>query len=137
MEKINVRITLMEAMLGTSPNNAEIYREFFAPKAPNDATADEEAEALAREQEGIKGMTVFPRNEDGKPFIYDYMIKGAFKDACQMLARLKNGNESSRIKAFKKIIDGLKSPSCLMERLACASVRFAHRPRRASVSRLP
>ena len=111
MEKIRVRITLAEAMLGTSPNNEEIYREFFAPKAPNEATADEEAEALAREQEGIKGMTVFPRTEDGRPFLYDYMIKGFFKDSCQMLARLKNGNESSKLKAFKKVIDGLIFPA--------------------------
>ena len=56
-------------------------------------------------------MTVFPRTEDGRPFVYDYQIKGMFKDACAMLGRLKNGNESSKLKAYKKVIDGLIFPS--------------------------
>lgn len=112
MEKIKVRLTLTEAMLGTSPNNEDIYLDFFAPKAPNEATAEEEAEALSSVEDSIKGMTIFPKlEENGRPFIYDYMIKGAFKDACQMLAKLKNGNESSKIRAFKKIIDGLIFPA--------------------------
>ena len=61
-------------------------------------------------------MTVFPRDNQGRPFLYDYQIKGFFKDACSMLSRCggkdSNGkkaevNESSKIKAYKKIIDGL------------------------------
>lgn len=27
-------------------------------------------------------MTVFPRDKDGTPFIWDYQMKGMFKDAC-------------------------------------------------------
>lgn len=122
MKKIRVRATLTEPMLGTSPNNEEIYREFFAPKAPNDATADEEAEALSRVEEGEKKSTVFPRGDSGRPIIYDYQIKGFFKDACSMLARLtgkdpetgkklKASNESGKLTAYKKIIDGLIFPS--------------------------
>lgn len=111
MEIMKVRLTLIEKMLGTSPNNPEIYKEFFAAKAPNEATAEEELETLPTD--GEKGMTVFGRRiEDGRPFLYDYHIKGFFKDSCQMLARLKNsGNESSKIKAYKKIIDGLIFPA--------------------------
>ena len=33
-------------------------------------------------------MTVFPRTEDGRPFLYDYQIKGFFKDACGCLSRV-------------------------------------------------
>jgi len=106
--EIKVRLTLTEQMLGTSPSNPEIYKEFFAAKAVNEATAEEEEEALygGEQRQG----TIFPRTEDGRPFVYDYMIKGFFKDSCQMLARLKNGNESSKLKAYKKIIDGLIFP---------------------------
>ena len=111
MEKIKVRLTLTEQMLGTSPNNPEIYKEFFAGKAPNEATAEEELETIP--VDGEKGMTVFNRRvEDGRPFLFDYHIKGFFKDACQMLNRLKDsGNESSKIKAYKKTIDGLIFPA--------------------------
>lgn len=109
--KIKVRLTFTESILGTSPNNEEIYREFIASKAPNTATEDEEVEALPLDEQIEKGTTVFPRTEDGVPFVYDYQIKGMFKDACQMLSRLKNGNESCKIKAFKKVIDGLIFPS--------------------------
>lgn len=122
MKKIKVRLTLTEPMLGTSPNNEDIYREFFAGKAPNEATAEEEIEAIDRVEEGEKGMTIFPRTEDGKPFLYDYQIKGFFKDSCAMLSRLtgkdpetgkkaKAVNESGKLTAYKKIIDGLIFPS--------------------------
>lgn len=49
------------------------------------------------------------------PFFYDYQIRGGFKDACALLQRAaivdENGKkvgttESSKIRAFKKIIDG-------------------------------
>lgn len=110
MEKIKVRLTLTEQMLGTSSNNPDIYREFFAARAVNEATAEEELEALP--MDGEKGKTVFFRAEDGRPMLYDYHIKGFFKDACQMLGRMKSsGNESSKIRAYKKVIDGLIFPA--------------------------
>ena len=109
MTKFKVRLTLTEEMLGTSPGNPDIYRDFFAGKAPNEATAEEEEEALTRTELIEKSMTQFPKLEGTlRPFVYDYQIKGMFKDSCQMLARLKtSGNESSKLKAYKKIIDGL------------------------------
>lgn len=110
MEKIKVRLTFTESVLGTSPNNEEIYRDYIASTNPE--TVDEEVEALPIDEQIEKGTTVFPRTKDGVPFIYDYQIKGMFKDACQMLARLKNDkNESCKIKAYKKVIDGLIFPS--------------------------
>ena len=52
-----------------------------------------------------KGKTIFPK-VDGVPVLYDYQIKGFFKDSCGMLSRIKT-SESSKLKAYKKIIDGL------------------------------
>ena len=111
MKKLNVRITFLEALLGTSPANKSIYTDFIGSKAPNAETLEEEIEALGAEAVTEKGMTVFPRTEDGMPFLYDYQIRGFFKDACGMLARIGGKgaavNESGKLKAYKKVIDGL------------------------------
>ena len=50
-------------------------------------------------------MTIFPK-ENGIPFLWDYQIKGFFKDACGMMRKV-SGNVSSKMKAYKKEIDGL------------------------------
>lgn len=116
MKTIKVKLTTTEGMLGTSPFNEEIYRDFIGSKSPDAATVEEEVAALGADAVTEKGMTGFPRDEDGKPFVYDYQIKGFFKDACSMLNRVggkdENGkkkklNESSKLTAFKKIIDGM------------------------------
>ena len=61
-------------------------------------------------------MTVFPRDENGRPAFWDYQIKGFFKDACSMLGRIggktetgkkRAVNESGKLTAYKKVIDGL------------------------------
>lgn len=120
MEKIKVKLTLIDGMLGTSPANEEVYREFIGSKAPDAPSVDDEVAALGADAVAEKGRTVFPRLEDGTPFIYDYQIKGFFKDACGMLSRLsgkdENGkkkkavNESGKLTAYKKVIDGLIFP---------------------------
>ena len=121
MAKIKVKLTLMEGMLGTSPANEEVYREFIGSKAENAATVEDEVAALGVDAVVEKGRTIFSRMEDGTPFLYDYQIKGFFKDACQMLSRLtgkdpetgkkkKAVNESGKITAYKKVIDGLIFP---------------------------
>ena len=39
------------------------------------------------------------------PFIFDYQLRGMFKDTCGLLSRAKN-NKSSDLKAYKKQVDG-------------------------------
>lgn len=106
MKKIDVKITFTEGILGTSPNDEEIYANFIASKAPDASTIEDEIAAVGSDEVIEKGTTVFPRTEDGIPFMYDYQVKGFFKDACGMLARVKT-TKSSKIKAYKKVIDGL------------------------------
>lgn len=93
-----------------------VAREFIASKAPDAATVEDEVAALGADAVADKGMTVFPRDPDGRPIFYDYQIKGFFKDSCGMLSRIggktetgkkKAVNESGRITAYKKTIDGL------------------------------
>ena len=106
MKKIKVKITFTESVLGTCSANADIYREFIGSKAPDASTIEDEVEALGADAVAEKGMTVFPKTEDGVPFFYDYQIKGFFKDTCGGLRKIK-GTESSKIKAYKKEIDKL------------------------------
>lgn len=102
---MNVRLTFLEPILGTWPSNENVARDFIASKAPDAATIEDEIAAIGADAVADKGMTVFPR-VDGRPVLYDYQIKGFFKDACGMLARVKT-KKSSTLKAYKKIIDGL------------------------------
>ena len=105
MKELKIRVTLEEEMLGTASARQNIHHEYIASKAPNAPSVKEEIEAIGEEQVERMAMTIFPR-VDGNPVMWDYQIKGLFKDACGMLRKV-TGSESSKIKAFKKEIDGL------------------------------
>jgi len=102
---MKIKITFLEETLGLSPSSPEILDEFIASKAPDAMSVEEEIEALGEEAVINKSKTIFPRI-DGKPIIWDYQMKGYFKDACGMLARAK-GTKSSQLTAYRKTIDGL------------------------------
>lgn len=118
MKNMKIRITLLDEMLGTAPNDKEIYGNFIASKSPDASTIEEEIASVGVDEVVEKSMTVFSRDENNQPFIWDYQIKGFFKDACGMLQRVsgkdettgkkkKAVNESGKITAYKKVIDGL------------------------------
>lgn len=114
---MKVKITFLEPVLGTWPNNKNIAEEFIASKAPDASTIEEEIATLGIDAVTEKGKTVFPRNEAGEPVLYDYQVKGFFKDACGMLRRIggkdektgkkKAANLSGKLTAYKSVIDGL------------------------------
>lgn len=106
MKELKVKLTFTEEVLGTASNNPEIHDEFIASKAPDAPSRAEEVEALGVEEVVKKDITVFPKLEDGTPFVWDYQVKGFFKDTCSALKKV-SGTKSSKIKAFKKEIDGL------------------------------
>lgn len=103
---MKVKVTFTEGILGMMPAKKDILSEYIASKAPDAATRAEEVEALGAEEVERKEMTIFPRDEQGRPFLYNYQIKGAFKDICGML-RNADGTKSKELKAYKKNIDGL------------------------------
>lgn len=106
MRILQCKLTTIEAMLGTASNNKELHSEFIASHAPDAPSREEEIAAVGVDEVIEKGMTVFSRNKDGNPILWDYQIKGFFKDACGVLRKVK-GTKSSKIKAYKKEIDGL------------------------------
>lgn len=104
--EMKVRMTLIEGLLGTLPNNKAVYEEWIASKAPDAKSKEEELESLPVADVVDKGKTVFPRTKDGKPFMYDYQLKGYFKEKCSFLRQI-TGSVSASMTAFKKKIDGL------------------------------
>ena len=106
LETLKIRITLTEEMLGTASGNPDLHREYIASKAPDAERKEEEVARLGVDAAAEKQMTVFPRSEDGKPFLWDYQVKGFFKDACGMLRNVP-GTQSAALTSYKKKIDGL------------------------------
>ena len=106
MYTIKCRVKFMEELLGTASNNPEIHSDFIASKAPDAKSAEEEIAAIGVEESIEKSMTVFPRSPNGEPILFDYQVKGFFKDACGVLRKV-TGTKASKIKAYKKEIDGL------------------------------
>ncbi len=105
MKTIKVKLTFLESVLGTCPNNTEIYTEFIGSKAKDAPTLAEEEEALGDDVVAEKGTTVFPRDNDGTPIFWAYQIEGFFKGTCGFLRSVPD-TKSSKVKAYKKTIDG-------------------------------
>lgn len=103
--EMKVRLTTTEEMLGTASNDKEIHERFIASNAPDAPTREEEISAVGVEELIERSMTVFPRGKDGKPILWDYQLKGFFKDACGVLRKVSK-SKSSACKAYKKEIDG-------------------------------
>jgi len=104
--EMKVRVTFINPVLGTASANKDLYRDYIASKAPNEEAREEEVESIDENDVEVKAMTVFSRLEDGTPHLWDYQIKGFFKNACGAL-RNADGTESSKIKSYKKHIDNL------------------------------
>mgnify|MGYP000322706229 CR=1 FL=1 len=95
-----VELTFTTELLGTVPRKA-VYATYIASKALD---VEDELETAPGEIED-RGWTGF-HLRDGKPIVYDYTIKGFFKDACGALRRV-GGTHSARLRSYKKVIDTL------------------------------
>ena len=106
MRELRVKLTLTDEALGMMPMDKEIHETYIAGKAPDAPKIAEEIEAVGVEGVVEKTMTIFPKLADGTPFVWDYQIRGFFKDAIGMLRRIKT-NKCAKITAYKKVVDGL------------------------------
>ena len=105
MTDLRVRVTFLEEVLGTASSDPNVHSEFIASKAPDAPSREEEVAALGVDAVIEKGRTVFPRNAEGTPIFWNYQIRGYFKDSCGFLRNVPD-TKSSKVKAFKKKIDG-------------------------------
>lgn len=100
MQHYTVKLTFTTELLGTAPMDGHLYTRYIADKVAEEV-ADEEVATITEE----KGVTGF-RRENDIPILLDYMIKGFFKETCSMLRRNPK-YLSTKIRAFKKIVDGM------------------------------
>lgn len=121
--ELKVRITFTEELLGSAPSDPKIYENFIATRAKEDERdkTQEEIESISnRNNMQVEGdgelnpefdvddappsITVFSRTEDGTPIIWDYQVKGFFKNAAK--AYYAVGGDS-KLTSFKTKIDNL------------------------------
>lgn len=134
MKEIKARVIFIEDLLGTAVNDDEVYRNYIASKSPNASTIEDEVASIGVDEYAERQMTVFPRTSNGKPFIYDYQWKGYFKETCSFLKKVPD-TASSKIKAFKKQIDGLifiKERQCVIN--VNGNITLCQRPLRAQTA---
>jgi hypothetical protein len=84
---------LIEEMLGTACQNAEVHEEFIASKSKDAEKVKEELESLPADELMQKAVTVFHRDEDGTPILYDYQIKGFIKEQFRIALALTTGQK--------------------------------------------
>lgn len=109
MKDIRIKFYFFEEVLGTASFNKELHDEFIASKAPDALSRKEEVEALGVGEVVEKSMTGFARDDHGNPIVWDYQFKGMLKDAVGVLRKVP-GTKASKVKAYKKEIDGLIFP---------------------------
>ena len=102
---MKIKLTLIEEMLGTKAANKDVFADFIASKAPDDDKRKEELDTAEHREEA--GTTIF-HSQDGKPGIWDYQIKGFFKDACGAMNRFDKDARGGleKLTAYKTKIDG-------------------------------
>ena len=105
MDKYEVTLTFTEPLLGTIPKDPDVYAGYIQSKAAalGDEQAAEELETVEHIEE--KGWTGF-HTLNGDLLMYDYVVRGFLKSACGSLRRV-TGTRSSKLSAYKKVIDGL------------------------------
>lgn len=103
--KLKIKLILTEEMLGTKAANKDVFTDFIASKHPSGTPQRDELDNAEHREEA--GTTIFHR-QDEKIGIYDYQIKGFFKDACSAMNRFDPDcrNNLEKLTAYKSKIDG-------------------------------
>lgn len=134
MKEMKVRLTFTEEVLGTANADKDIHAEFIASKAPDAPSREEEIEAIGVEGVIEKCMTIFHRNEDGQPIMFDYQIKGFFKNAAKTFNYIGGKH---KLTAYKSKIDNLvfvKERQIVLQLPEGGSIESCQRPLRASTA---
>jgi len=104
MEEKKIELILIMEMLGTVPKNKQIYSDFIVDKAIKKGIDVNDAEELETVQElDEKGFTGFHVDE-GKLFLYDYVVKGNIKGNLETL--IQSGT-IKKIPSYKKAVDNM------------------------------
>jgi hypothetical protein len=103
---MKVKLVLTEEMLGTKAANPAVFASFIASKHPSGTPQKDELDNAENKEEA--GTSIFHRQDD-QVGIYDYQIKGFFKDACGALNRCDKQQRGGleKLSAYKSKIDGV------------------------------
>ncbi len=101
----DITITFSNDLLGMLPNNKEIMRDYIVSKSPDAMSKEDEVASIGVTQYLEKGITVFPRDRDGNPGLFDYHWLGFFAEKCGYLRRFDD-TLSAGFTAYKKEIHG-------------------------------
>lgn len=133
---MKIKITLTEEMLGTGCANQDVHKEFIASKSKDADKMKEELESLPVEELQEKSVTVFYRDSDGCPILFDYQIKGFIKEAMGTQIELldeeiKVGKTKLSKFTYKRIVDNFVFVTPRKIRLNCSTGAICVRPLRA------
>lgn len=115
----HVKVKLTEDLLGTIPMNREVYSAYIESLKPKDNAEDESENVTEREE---SGWTTFLRDKERGLYVYDYYVKGFFKNAANVLkSDLKIKNLRSKVSDLlfvtpRKIYLNCKEPDFILER---------------------
>lgn len=88
--KVRVKMTFGNMFLGTNPGNPDLFRDYIwnrkKAEYDEDKVMEEAQYFLDPDTEIEKGTTMFTRNKAGQPTIWDYQIKGFYKEAAKLLS---------------------------------------------------
>jgi hypothetical protein len=133
---MKIKITLTEEMLGTASADPEIHAKFIASKSKDAEKLKEELATLGADEAMEKALTVFPRDEDGQPILFDYQVKGFIKEAVGILLELdekeiKVGKTKLSKFTHKRLVDNYIFVSPRKIRLSNSVGGICTRPLRA------
>lgn len=97
IQLFDIKVTFLTPVLGSQPQK-DVATEFLEGKA-NQGIPDDELETLPELLE--KGTTVFHRDADGVPLLYDYQVVGFLKEA----GRALNGKVEGSVKNLRSKVE--------------------------------
>ncbi len=135
MEETNYKltITLIEPMLGSQPTGS-VASEFIARRAGFDGLPEDEIETLPDALD--RGTTVFHRDADGIPILFNYMIRGYLSNS----GKVQNGKVTGGIKNLRAKVKDLifVTPRRIKIHLPeGGEIGFLERPLRAETAQGP
>lgn len=105
---LKVKIEFVEPVLGAVPRDKELYTNFIAANAPDEAGAEEEIKKLTRNELIDRRTSCFLMDEDGQPLLSNHVIKGLFKEAGKSIRRIPGKKyESQKLSLYRTKIDTL------------------------------
>lgn len=119
MKKIIVKVEFTEPMLGMSPSEEGMLEAFQALREKKLQKKYAAIEEKCREEKAVlqatleemqndareNGLSIFPRNEEGIPILWDYQIRGFFKDNMKAMKDTKVASYSLFKKQPSTVVD--------------------------------